>query len=241
MDNRVIQSLWIGDSLSNNELLCLNSYIRHGHEFHLYSYNAIRDLPEGVKLADANEIVPLSCFFKDTSNTYASFADWFRLKLLFQKGGWWVDMDTVCVKPLDMPGEYCFSSERSWDLKTTQINNTCIKSPPGALYLEELLQAMEQKLNAGPVHWGEIGVYLFRDSLPRYVDLLQYVRDPVVFCPIDFFDLSGLICEKDYVPAPETFTIHLWNEIWRRGNLDKQSTYHPGSIYEKLKKEYLFT
>jgi len=41
--------------------------------------------------------------------------------------------------------------------------------------------------------------------------------------------------------SPATLAIHLWNEIWRRGNLNKNATYHPGSIYEKLKKKYLLS
>ena len=34
----IIQSLWIGDDLTNLEKLCVQSFIDHGHEFHLYTY-----------------------------------------------------------------------------------------------------------------------------------------------------------------------------------------------------------
>jgi hypothetical protein len=76
MSNKIIQSLWIGDTLSNNELLCLRSFIYHHHEFHLYAYNEIPGVPDGIKIKDANTIIPADHLFKDTFGTYASFADW---------------------------------------------------------------------------------------------------------------------------------------------------------------------
>ncbi|MDO6431645.1 glycosyltransferase [Flavitalea sp. BT771] len=240
MSNKIIQSLWIGNRLSNNELLCLWSYIRHGHEFHLYAYEEIAGLPVEVRLLDANTILPATSLFKDTGNTYASFADWFRLKLLFQKGGWWVDMDTICMKPFDIDGEFCFSSEWKYGKEECEVNNTCIKSPANAAWLGELLDGIERKVGSGtPVKWGEIGVYLFRKEMSRYDELLPHIREPAAFCPLDYFDLSSLICKSLYTPSRETLAVHLWNEIWRRGNLDKNATYHPESLYERLKKIYL--
>ena len=41
-----IQSLWIGNTLSNVEKLCINSYIKNGHEFDLYTYGEIDNIPE---------------------------------------------------------------------------------------------------------------------------------------------------------------------------------------------------
>ena len=242
MDNTIIQSLWIGDRLSNNELLCLKSFLYQRHEFHLYAYKEIVNLPDGIHLMDANEILPASSLFKDSFNTYASFADWFRIRLLFLKGGWWTDMDVVCVHPLEIEEEYCFSSEWNYEKDTVYVNNTCIKSPCRAPYLESLLTHIEERIQCGePIKWGEIGVYLFRGKLHQEEDLMQYVRPPVVFCPIDYFNLSELICATEYASDDRTLTVHLWNDIWRRGCLNKNGIYHPGSLYERLKEKYLHT
>ena len=37
----------------------------------------------------------------------------------------------------------------------------------------------------------------------------------------------------------ETFAIHLWNEMWRRANIDKDASWPSGSLYEQLKTLYL--
>ena len=62
-ENRVIQSLWIGSSLSAMEQLGIASHIAHGHEFHLYVYDAIQNVPRGATLKDAAEILPASRIF----------------------------------------------------------------------------------------------------------------------------------------------------------------------------------
>ncbi len=40
----IIQSLWIGNPLSKLERLCIQSFIDHGHEFHLYTYATVGSL-----------------------------------------------------------------------------------------------------------------------------------------------------------------------------------------------------
>jgi hypothetical protein len=36
-----------------------------------------------------------------------------------------------------------------------------------------------------------------------------------------------------------THAIHLWNEMWRRNQQDKNHRYHPDCLYEQLKRKYL--
>ncbi|MEH6309090.1 glycosyltransferase [Olivibacter sp. CPCC 100613] len=238
--NKIIQSLWIGDALSNSEILCLKSYLANGHDFHLYVYEDIPNIPPGVILRDANELISKNRIFKDSHRTYASFADWFRIKLLFSKGGWWVDMDTICLQYFHFPESYCIASERDYTMEFNTVNNGYMKFPQNDPFLEELLKIMETKIaEAETIIWGELGVYLFRKLLKDNNKLSKYAVEPEVFCPIDFFDISSLICETDIKMGSETFAIHLWNEIWRRGCLSKNAVYHPKSIYEKLKERYL--
>ncbi|MCF8323269.1 MAG: hypothetical protein K9I26_09045, partial [Flavobacterium sp.] len=99
MNLPIIQSLWIGDTLSLNEQLCITSFLFHGHEFHLYTYGTIKNVPDDTIIKDANRIIPSDKIFKYRKGSYAGFADWFRYKLLFEKGGFWVDTDVICMKP----------------------------------------------------------------------------------------------------------------------------------------------
>jgi hypothetical protein len=95
MSKPVIQSLWVGDKLSLLEQLSIASFVRNGHEFHLYTYNNISDVPDGTQLKDANEIILEKNVFTYCNGSYAGFADWFRWALLYKKGNYWVDTDVI--------------------------------------------------------------------------------------------------------------------------------------------------
>jgi len=36
----------------------------------------------------------------------------------------------------------------------------------------------------------------------------------------------------------KSFTLHLWNEIWKAGNLDKNATYAQNCTFEQLKRRH---
>jgi len=108
-----IQSLWLGERLSPLERLCAYSFMRHGHEFHLYAYNELVGVPEGVVMKDANEIIPQKKVFVCRRGSFAVFSDWFRWALLYRRGGWWVDMDVVCLKPFVFDSPIVFSGDRT--------------------------------------------------------------------------------------------------------------------------------
>src|SRR5258707_1370507 len=103
----IVQSLWVGDRLSVMEQLCIASFLRNGHSFHLYVYQETAGIPEGTVVLDGTKILPASRIFTYREhNTYAGFANFFRYKLLLEKGGWFVDADTICLKPFDFRKEY---------------------------------------------------------------------------------------------------------------------------------------
>mgnify|MGYP007000248262 CR=1 len=52
-----IQSLWIGDKLSNMEILSMKSFLHNNHNYHLYTYGKIDNVPEGVIVKDGNDII----------------------------------------------------------------------------------------------------------------------------------------------------------------------------------------
>ena len=116
--NNVVQGLWIG-RLTQMEIACMQSYLNQGHEFHLYAYQDFTNLPAGVKRLDANEIIPnerlASINQGEIKGSYAGFADLFRYKLLFERGGWWTDMDILCFNPLPNPSDFFAASE--WNPK----------------------------------------------------------------------------------------------------------------------------
>ncbi|MCI0557088.1 MAG: hypothetical protein MN733_01225, partial [Nitrososphaera sp.] len=98
--NKIIQGLWIGPELSVMEQLSIASFLLNGHEYHLYLYDELENIPFGTLIKDASEILPSSSIFQYKRRpTYAGFANFFRYKLLLERGGWWADTDTICLKP----------------------------------------------------------------------------------------------------------------------------------------------
>jgi Glycosyltransferase sugar-binding region containing DXD motif len=96
-----VQGFWSGQPLTDLHWACLRSFLKLGHQFTLYSYEPLA-VPQGIGLQDANAIVPAhEVFFFDNRETHtrdiAPFADYFRLRLLYQLGGWYCDVDTVCL------------------------------------------------------------------------------------------------------------------------------------------------
>lgn len=233
--NQIIQSLWIGDKLSNVERLCVQSFLQQGHDFHLYTYQYIDNIPRGITLLDANSIIPFNKIFKDSSGGFSGFSNWFRYQLLYDIGGWWVDMDSVCMNFFDIPEKYCFSSERDQE-QNVIINCGFIKAIPKADFLVEILEYISS-CDHSNVKWGQFGPRLFNTVIQTY-DSKNYVKPPEAFCPINWYDMPQLVQEKEFLFDNQTFAIHLWNDIWRRKNLNKNATYHPDCLYEQLKMKY---
>lgn len=107
-----MQGLWIGDALSQVEQICIVSFLKNGHEFHLYTYQPLQGVPDGVVIKDANKIIAEQKIFLYADRaSYAGFADWFRWKLLYEKGNFYVDLDVVCLKPFDFKEDLIFAEE----------------------------------------------------------------------------------------------------------------------------------
>ena len=132
MNRDIIQSLWIGDRLSPLEQLSIRSFLANGHPFHLYTYGAVADVPAGAIVKDANSIIHQRHIFRHRykhKGSLAGFADWFRWELLYRQGGWWVDMDIVCLQPFDFPQKLFFTQT---DIPSRPRNGNCIlKFPAG--------------------------------------------------------------------------------------------------------------
>lgn len=235
--NSVIQGLWIGAELSVMEQLSVSSFLRNGHQYHLYVYDEPRNIPAGTVVKDAAEILPPSDIFQYKGRpSYAGFSNFFRYKLLLERGGWWADTDTVSLKPFDFSAEYVFSSEMSRGREV--INSGIIKAPAGSRLMAYAWGVCRSKKPEELV-WGETGPRLMAAAVGNF-SLEEYRQPYRVFCPLGFSDWHKVL-EPDFDPAFDEATraIHLWNEMWRAAGQDKNGRYHPGSLYERLKREYL--
>lgn len=236
--NKTIQGLWIGPELSVMEELSISSFLLSGHDYHLYVYEDVKNVPAGALLIDANEILPSSRIFQyKTSPSYAAFANFFRYKLLLERGGWWADTDTICLRSFDFSDEYVFSSEINY--KGREVAASCvIKVAAGSNIMAYAWEVCQTK-NPARLVWGETGPWLMAKAVRKF-SLQRYQKRHHVFCPVDYEEWRKVLEPGSEISLDcGTHAVHLWNEMWRAAGQDKNAQYHQNCIYEQLKRTYL--
>ncbi len=233
----VIQSLWIGPRLSAMERLSVLSFLDQGHEYHLYVYEDVAEVPRGAVVRDAREILPAAAIFQYSDyETYSGFSNFFRYKLLVERGGWWVDTDVVCLKPFAFDSDHVFASETSQGRPI--VSSAVIKAPQGSRAMAYAWRVCESKDPAG-LQWGETGPRLLAAAVD-HCELQRCVQPREVFCPIDYNQWERLLDADDELElGPSSSAVHLWHEMWRRAGRDKDADYDSGCLYERLKRSIL--
>src|SRR5687767_9446126 len=135
--------------------LAMKSFVDFGHHYVLYAYRKF-DVPAGVELRDAAEVLPESrvFFYGDKAGvgrgSVSAFSNLFRYHLLDREGGWWVDADVVCLSDTVPAGEIFMG----WEFDDL-IGSAILKFPARHEFVRKLRDAAE---NAGTnVNWSEIG------------------------------------------------------------------------------------
>jgi hypothetical protein len=230
----IIQSLWIGPRLSAMEQLSIESFLRHGHEFHLYTYGDVEGVPPGAVVRDGRDILPAErIFFYREFASVSGFSNFFRYKLLFERGGWWVDTDMVCLAPFVFDTPHVFASEVSKGV--TCVSSGAILAPRGGEAMGWAWDVCQSK-DPASLRWGETGPALVAAAVERF-SLQDAVQPPAVFCPLPYTEWHRLLDADAPALPDESVAVHLWNEMWRRDGCDKDAAYDPRCLYEGLKRE----
>lgn len=255
----IVQSLWVGSDLSLLEIYSIKSFLKTGHEFHLYIYDPINNIPEGTIVKDANEIMPKKTIFK-LKNAYLPFSDIFRYKLLYEKGNYWVDVDLIAMKKFEFDEPFIFSSERTiqkgaYKLKVKFIpSNTVLKAPPKSDFYKELYDISIKNYSKGNNKDKIKYMRIMRKLLTKY-NYERYVKKPQYFCHLDWWHAKDAFMNvksfrskygvkghsinsmfgKGTKHKPNS--IHLWrNLLTHKYKLGLNDTYHPNSLWERLKR-----
>ena len=257
-----VQSLWIGDSLSAVERLCVASFLAHGHPFHLYAYDEVGNLPSGATLCNAREILPAENVFRNrigkATGSLTGFSDWFRWRLLLLRGGWWVDMDLICLRPFLFPDEIVFGAQNEELVALGAIR--IIPEHPLMRIMDKLAQFPHSRApwdspidrlrkltrrirrGGGPdsIRFGENGVLAMRRAV-AHCDLTSRVQPPPCFYPIQPTEWREVFrpgsAEKLTPRLTGSFALHLWNERMRRKDFDKNGNFPPDSLFERIRHE----
>lgn len=233
-NNHRINALWIGNKLSTLEILTIQSYINKGHEFVLWAYDEIKsNLPEGVIIKDASKIIPskdIFCYkypnqFGHGKGSYAGFSDIFRYKLLYEKGGWWTDMDVCCLSYLNFEEDYVFRTHHSLKL----VGNI-MKCPPNSDLMKLCYEESIQKVTAENTDW-HLPIQILINNVNR-LGLDFYIRE---FSNPDSWDIVRKMLKGSYKIPDDWKAIHWVNEEWRRNNIDKSIFIKKSFFAEQLR------
>jgi hypothetical protein len=117
--------------------------VANGHHVTLYTYDDIH-APKGVVVADASVIIPKNKIFTyKNTGSYATFADWFRLRMIAQTGKVWLDADAALLKPFNPTEDYFFvgGKHKSFGIS---VNNYAIMDPSESAFIEDALSYFDQ-------------------------------------------------------------------------------------------------
>src|ERR1700735_1714811 len=143
-----IVTFWHGP-LDALRTLCLRSQVAAGHKVTVFSFEPLRALPEGVGNAAAEAILPRSFAEKLRPTgrdgvwrdwTILQFSDFFRMRLMAERAGLWLDADVLLLKPVEIdPAKPYFAWERP-----RQLGNSVLYLPPDDPIVAAFIALMQQ-------------------------------------------------------------------------------------------------
>lgn len=258
--NHTVQMFWHGPALSRMERLAIASFLHHGHPVDLYVYEEPAGVPRGACLREAAGILPReSLFTHKRTGSVAIFADWFRYRLLAERGGIWADMDVACLRPIEYPQPEIFGWEDE-----RQVNNAILALPPGHPLARWLADCCEQPNRILPydnwrvrlrklrrrhlqgdrrdrVRWGELGPKGLT-AAARHLGFLDRALPRMHFYPVRSENWRVLFepMRGGLLPwGDESRAVHLWNNMTvQSAQFNKNAHFAVDSPFERLCERY---
>ena len=145
-----VVTFWHGP-LDALRLTCLRSQVAAGHKVTVYSFGPLAGLPDGVGNAEAEAILPHS--FSERLRppqpdgswrdwTILQFSDFFRMRLMAESSGLWLDADVLLLKPVEIDSTKPYFA---WE-RPRQLGNSVLYLPsddPIVLAFENLMEQEE--------------------------------------------------------------------------------------------------
>lgn len=246
MTKLVIQSLFLGNDLSRMEYYSIKSFLVLGYEFHLYTYNQVKNIPEGTKIKDASKIIPKKDIFTLKSLSLP-FLDIWRYKLLYLKGGYCVKNDMIALKRFDFKEPFIFSSERSIQKGEITPNICVLKAPPKSEFYKDAYEKSIAYYLKNKKNYKLKNIRIIKSLIKKY-KYEKYVKMPKVFCNLDWWHSKEAFMNIQKYPskyginAPSKasmfngpYTINFWSDrITKKYGLSLNKKYDDNSLWEMM-------
>lgn len=222
-------------------------------------YSDVEGVPDGVTIKDANAIIPARFIFR-TQGSLSIFADWFRQEMLFACGGYWADLDLVCLKPLLFEEPIVLGK-----VDPSRVSNALMRFPSGHELTRQLADVSRNPNMALPfdsardrrrklvrkyllgnrrnnVSWGEASGPSGFTRMVKHHDLWKLAKPYYYFHPVHYsfwtYAFDDTFQEgMDFFRS--SYCVHLWNEkIRRAGRIDKDGPFQRGSLVRQLIDRY---
>lgn len=196
-------------------------YCDHVQENNIY-YEILKDIVtyEFIDVPNSINNIPL--------NSYQYKADIIRMNKLIEKGGVYMDLDVISLKPIDKFLNYniVMGSELSDDPNSTNINdfysisNAIILAEPNNDFMKEWLKQIPDNIIDKP--WAYHAVCLPKEILTNN-DYEIHLEGSKTFVPFCFRKPYIFDNNKKHMALNlnESYTIHLWETIWAKDYISK--------------------
>ena len=212
-----LRGFWHGAPLGPYQLLCLRSFVDHGHRVELFIYDDDLNIPLWIERRDAREIIDTghvlryrSGFGNDSPSLHSNLL---RYAMLYRLGGWWVDCDILLLSP-SLPETEIFLAYQS---EAEQLcGSSLIRLPAGHEMLQDAVDECLRVSEAAT--WGQTGPSLLTALAEKY-GLVDLVHPSARVFPIKWSDISMLFdpdcADMATERCAQSLAVHLFNEVWR--------------------------
>ena len=239
MKRPVFKGFWHGPPLDPVRRACLQSFVKRGYTYELYTYEPVA-VPPRVVLKDASAIMPREDLFYFGNADIAPFSDLFRAKLLLDTGGWWCDIDTICLS--DGIPDHRYAWSREYQALYQEVSNGLIAGPKGdPIFLElyrrcrDLAPKIERRQELG----AEAFTHLLEDlGLP-----LDMSGDAASFSPLSSFEVIKLwfpkFAEEIHAKIAGALFLPLYLSAPKIAGIDLEKLPPEGSFLAEILRQYL--
>ncbi len=152
---------------------------------------------------------PPSAFHGKSIKYYAHKTDWVRLDILFNEGGIYLDMDTICISPFDpLLGSFrkCVMGLEVWNGELTGLCNAVIMAEKSHPFLKMWQDSFS---DFNPEDWNQMAC---RKPLELYMKhkSLVHIEPPESFFLLTWSEKDLRDAHVNVIAHPRSYSMHLW-------------------------------